>query len=137
MVYASTTALGQCGAVHVDRLEPPGGRALTPYIDNRLEMAENGGDQGDTGTSNDTVNLTLRLTTHPVHPVPCNHAMTVNRTNSVLDIKTRIAHDWDGEPKVEGIVCVQGGRVCRDTEIVGDLFDKQVSCQGGKRQLEL
>ena len=74
-----------------------------------------------------TLKLTLRLTTHPVDPVPSNHLMTVLRTASVLDVKTRIADEWQGKPKVEGIVCVQGGRVCRDTETVDELFSKTVS----------
>lgn len=81
---------------------------------------------GADSARDDDMSLTLRLTTHPVDPVPSNHAMTVSRTASVLDIKTRIAQEWAGKPKAEGIVCVQGGRVCRDAEVVGDLFSKQV-----------
>lgn len=90
------------------------------------DVAGTASSAGDQAGGNDDFKLTLRLTTHPVNPVPSNHAMTVSRTASVLEIKARIAEEWEGKPKVDGIVCVQGGRVCRDAEIIGHLFGKQV-----------
>ncbi|KAL8277183.1 hypothetical protein RQP46_010431 [Phenoliferia psychrophenolica] len=70
----------------------------------------------------DTLTLSLQLTTHPTQPTPSHHPLSIARTSSIKDLKTRLANEWDGKPAEEGIVCVLGGRVCRDTDIVGELF---------------
>ncbi|KAK4706022.1 hypothetical protein P7C70_g172, partial [Phenoliferia sp. Uapishka_3] len=70
----------------------------------------------------DTLTVTLQLTTHPVQPTPSLHPLTVARTSSIKDLKSRIATEWDGKPAVDGIVCVLGGRVCRDADVIGELF---------------
>lgn len=75
----------------------------------------------------DTIKLTLRLTTHPVNAVPSNHPLTLPRTATVLEVKTKLSQEWDGKPQADGITCVKGGRVCRDAEIVGELFGREVS----------
>ena len=69
-----------------------------------------------------TLTVTLQLTTHPTQPTPSLHALTLARTSSIKDLKTRLSNEWDGKPAVEGIVCVLGGRVCRDSDVLGDMF---------------
>lgn len=71
--------------------------------------------------------LTIRLTTHPVNPVPSHHPITISREATVADLKEQLHTEWDGKPQPEGIVCVKGGRVCRDQEVLGELFGAEVS----------
>lgn len=73
-------------------------------------------------SSSSLLTITLQLTTHPAKPTPSFHAVTLPRTSSIKDLKQRIALEWDGKPAPDGIVFVLGGRVCRDADIVGDLF---------------
>ncbi|GAA6022590.1 hypothetical protein JCM10207_003916 [Rhodosporidiobolus poonsookiae] len=75
--------------------------------------------------SQDTLDLTLRLATHPVHPSPSSHALTVPSDSTVGDLKQRLEQEWDGKPKKDGITVVKGGRVLRDAEKVGEVFDEE------------
>ncbi|GAA5900583.1 hypothetical protein JCM5296_005288 [Sporobolomyces johnsonii] len=80
---------------------------------------------GAPDTPND-VQLTLKLATHPVQPAPQTHALSLPRSSTVGDVKQRLQDDWDGKPKKDGITCVKGGKVCRDTEILGELFEEEL-----------
>ena len=74
-----------------------------------------------------SLQLTIRLTTHPVLPVPTNYPLSTTRTATVADLKQQLQREFDGKPLAEGIVCVKGGRVCKDTEVLGELFPAEVS----------
>ncbi|GAA5863271.1 hypothetical protein JCM8547_002884 [Rhodosporidiobolus lusitaniae] len=76
--------------------------------------------------SADLLTLTLRLATHPVHPSPSSHSLTVGSGSSVKDLKQRLNEEWDGKPKVEGITVVKGGRVLRDAEMVKEVFEEEM-----------
>ncbi|GAA5921174.1 hypothetical protein JCM1841_001185 [Sporobolomyces salmonicolor] len=70
--------------------------------------------------------LTLKLATHPVHPAPQTHTLSLPRSSTVGDVKQHLQDDWDGKPKKDGITCVKGGKVCRDTEVLGELFEEEL-----------
>lgn len=82
---------------------------------------------GPSRPSASTLQLTLRLTTHPLYPVPTNYHILVERTDTVARLKRQIHSEWEGKPLPEGIVCIKGGRVCRDLEVIGELFPPEVS----------
>ncbi|GAA5909418.1 uncharacterized protein JCM6883_003936 [Sporobolomyces salmoneus] len=73
------------------------------------------------------LHLSLRLATHPVHPSPSTHAVSCRPTCSILQLKEQLYRDWDGKPKPEGITVIKGGRVCRDTEVVKDVFSDELN----------
>lgn len=74
--------------------------------------------------------LTLRLTNHPVQgQVECPHSVTPSET--VGQLKEQLHREWDGKPAADGILCVKGGRVCKDTELLGELFSAEVSLLAG------
>jgi hypothetical protein len=84
---------------------------------------------GISSPSPGSLQLTIRLTTHPVNSVPSHHPVTISRTATIAELKQQLHTEWDGKPQPEGIVCVKGGRVCRDQEVLGELFSAEVSFQ--------
>lgn len=84
---------------------------------------------GPSSPSADSLQLTIRLTTHPVNPVPSYHSIAISRAATIAELKQQLHTEWDGKPQPEGIVCVKGGRVCRDQEVLGELFSAEVSFQ--------
>lgn len=71
--------------------------------------------------------MILRLTTHPVLDVPANFPLTISSGATILNLKQQLEREWDGNPSPDGIVCVKGGRVCRDGEVLIDVFPPGVS----------
>ncbi|ORY86680.1 hypothetical protein BCR35DRAFT_324552 [Leucosporidium creatinivorum] len=81
---------------------------------------------GPSSPSVGSLQLTIRLTTHPINPVPSYHTITISRAASILQLKQQLHTEWDGKPEPTGIVCVKGGRVCRDQEVLGELFGAEI-----------
>jgi len=75
----------------------------------------------------DTFKLTLKLATHPVHPSPSTHHVDLLSTCSIQQLKLHLFNQWDGKPKVEGITVIKGGRVCRDPELLKDVFSDELN----------
>ena len=75
----------------------------------------------------DTLRLTLKLATHPVHPSPSTHHLDLPSTSSIQQLKSHLFNHWDGKPKVEGITVIKGGRVCRDPELLKNVFSDELN----------
>ncbi|GAA5961773.1 hypothetical protein JCM3765_004066 [Sporobolomyces pararoseus] len=73
------------------------------------------------------LSLVLRLATHPVHPSPSTHVFSCSRDLSILGLKERLYTEWDGKPKPDGITLIKGGRVCRDSESVKEVFEDELN----------
>ncbi|GJN93435.1 hypothetical protein Rhopal_006491-T1 [Rhodotorula paludigena] len=81
---------------------------------------------GPSSGSSDALHVTLRLASHPVLPSPHHSTLTVDRTATVAQLKQRLASEWDGRPREDGVMVIKGGRVCRDAELLADVFDEEL-----------
>ncbi|GAA6061059.1 hypothetical protein JCM10212_000102 [Sporobolomyces blumeae] len=79
--------------------------------------------QDDTDTRPGRFDVTVLLATHPIDPVPSRHVVSLpSSLSTILDLKRTLHDSWDGRPIPQGITVIQGGRVCRDSDRVVDLF---------------
>ncbi|GAA5995760.1 uncharacterized protein JCM10292_004730 [Rhodotorula paludigena] len=85
-------------------------------------MAQAGPSSGFT----DVLHVTLRLASHPVLPSPHHSTLSLDRTATVAQLKQRLASEWDGRPREDGVMVIKGGRVCRDAELLADVFDEEL-----------
>ncbi|KAM0747703.1 hypothetical protein T439DRAFT_359476 [Meredithblackwellia eburnea MCA 4105] len=70
-----------------------------------------------------TIQLSLVSSPSPSHTLkPDESTIHLPRSSSIQQLKQHLQRNWSGKPKEEGIVCVLGGRTCRDSEVLADLF---------------
>ncbi|GAA5872705.1 hypothetical protein JCM16303_004615 [Sporobolomyces ruberrimus] len=74
----------------------------------------------------ESLELSLRLATHPVRLSPSTHSISIRKDASILSLKERLYAEWDGKPKPQGITIIKGGRVCRDTELLDTVFHDEL-----------
>ncbi|GAA5892659.1 hypothetical protein JCM8208_005879 [Rhodotorula glutinis] len=73
------------------------------------------------------VEVTLQLATHPVLATPLERTLVLPRTATILDLKHRIRHEWDGTPLEDGVTVTKGARVLRDQESLDAAFEEELA----------
>lgn len=100
---------------------------LAPVSDQSAMPMASGDEHGE---SEPTLTVAVRLPHLGESATPLTRVVAA--TSSVRDLKADLARTLDGEPKQDGIVCVLGGRVLRDSEVLGSLAGAQADeCGGG------
>ncbi|GAA5945266.1 hypothetical protein JCM3775_007414, partial [Rhodotorula graminis] len=90
-------------------------------------MPRTGQGQHQDGEPEPQVEVSLQLATHPVLATPLERTLRLSRTATILDLKHRIRHEWDGTPLEQGVTVTKGARVLRDQESLDAAFEDELA----------